>query len=340
MESEIEDKLLEYALRLSLQEQGSGEGSTKGKEKAVPREEKGRRGRDKNVLPEKTPAVNKPAVFNSAQGECTACFDRGMVMQVPCGCKYCLNCLARIFIQAMEEEIFLQPQCCGRILPTDMVTPILEELGISKESSPTISAKVKSRNRGKDRTGARSKGKGKGKAVILEANTRPNPVDCLICMDTFDEKEVIKTPCQHYYCHGCMNRLFVEATRNESLYPPKCCNKEIPLTVANTVLNAQQQTEFTTKGSEFRTKDRLYCSSQYCSAFIHPSKIKSDVGTCSKCLERTCVHCKGAYHRGDCPKDKATQEVLKLAHNNGWRRCYSCKAMVELGEGCNHIRCG
>lgn len=250
-----------------------------------------------------------------------------------CGCNYCPDCLATIFMQALGEGSFTQPQCCGELLPMDLVAPILKAAGFGIH--------IRTPNVGSNKANNNAKGKrNTGSAFKRDVNaTRDSTVNCLICMESFNANNVIKAPCQHPYCKDCMQRLFMEATRNESLYPPKCCDKNIPITVANVVLNTRQQTEFISKGKEFGTKDRVYCSSRQCSAFIPPNRIKGDIGTCSRCIRQTCIHCKERYHMGDCPHDKDIQAVLKTAKEIGWRRCYKCKVLVGLDEGCNHVRC-
>lgn len=347
LDSAAEDELLEYVLQLSLREQGNTESQGKGKGKGkatadTPAKEKERRGREKNILTPKAPLVDVFIGPNGIISRCNACFENTTVNQAPCGCRYCPNCLASIFMQALEDDGSSQPLCCGRVLPMDLAAPILQEIGIYTEAPKSPPAKGK--GRAEDRSKTKGKSKRKSRNVVAEssrANTQEKTsVECLICMDSFDADTVIKTPCQHYYCRNCMKRRFLEATRNESLYPPRCCDRDIPITIANVILNAEEQTAFVNKGREYRTKDRIYCSSRQCSAFIHPTQIRNDVGTCGSCRQRTCVFCKGAYHMGDCPKDKSTQEVLKLAQKSGWRRCYSCKVMVELDKGCNHITCG
>lgn len=325
------------ALRLSLYEYGNSQGQGLAEKRKETSKE--RVGRENTVL-SKTPtvAIHAAVVSNESVSKCTGCFGKNARSQAPCGCKYCPDCLAGIFIQALEEEEkFTQPECCGQILPMELAAPILQRIGIYPNFLD---------QQGKDRRYAegvfRVDDQVKGKSVVGGLKYRApveTMVDCLICMESMNARDFIKTPCQHNYCHDCMRRLFVESTRNESLYPPKCCDKDIPLTVANTVLNAQQQREFTSKGAEFRTKDRLYCSSQHCSAFIPPRQIYDGIGTCGECRQRTCVFCKGEDHNGDCPKDKDTHAVLKLAQKSGWRKCFNCEYMVMLEDGCNHITC-
>lgn len=308
----IDDELLARALRLSLQENDNNKGFLKGsaageQERRVP------------AAKAPTPAAVSTPLDNS-ESKCIGCFGKGAGNQAPCGCKYCPDCLAGIFILALEAETFHQPQCCGRLLPMEFAAPILQQAGIWIDINT-------------------EDGDGNGKGKSVATGRAENTVDCLICMEKFNAGDTIQTPCQHHYCHDCMKRLFIGATKSESLYPPKCCEKDIPLTIANTVLDAQQQMEFTNKGIEFRTNDRLYCSSERCSAFIPPTYIYRGVGMCRECQKLTCVSCKMAYHGDSCSKDEDTRALLKLAQKSGWRKCFRCEYMVAIDEGCNHITC-
>jgi len=63
----------------------------------------------------------------------------------------------------------------------------------------------------------------------------------------------------------------------------------------------------------------------------------NEQATCPDCSTVTCTLCKAASHRGDCPADTVLQQVLQTADENRWQRCYSCRRLVELDIGCNHI---
>lgn len=321
---QIDDELLARALRLSLQENDVESSKGLKKENTTGKQKK-RAEMENSVFAAKAPMPSVDTAPDNSESKCIGCFGKGAGSQAPCGCKYCPDCLAGIFILALEAETFCQPQCCGRLLPIELAAPILQQAGIWTDTN-TLDTED-------------ADGRGKGKSVAVGKAPPETKVDCLICMEKFNAKDTIQTPCQHHYCHDCMKRLFVESTKNESLYPPKCCDKDIPLIIANIVLNAQQQMEFTSKGTEFRTKDRLYCSSKRCSAFIHPTNIYRGVGMCRQCQRQTCVSCKMASHNGSCSKDEDTRAMLKLAKKSGWRKCFKCKFMVAIDEGCNHITC-
>lgn len=41
----------------------------------------------------------------------------------------------------------------------------------------------------------------------------------------------------------------------------------------------------------------------------------------------------------DCPEDFELERVLKMGEKSGWRRCYKCRTLVELAQGCTHVTC-
>lgn len=154
-----------------------------------------------------------------------------------------------------------------------------------------------------------------------------------------------KTPklnCGHRMCHTCMKRNFELSVKDPQHMPPKCCNESIPLKHVERIFDPSFKSLWNRKFAEFTTKDRLYCPSKRCGEWIKPSQIKRDgnrsSARCGECKTKVCVNCNGKWHSSfDCPKDEETQKFLKQAKDEGWQRCYSCKAMVEKGQGCNHM---
>ncbi|CAF4013018.1 unnamed protein product [Rotaria magnacalcarata] len=162
---------------------------------------------------------------------------------------------------------------------------------------------------------------------------------CALCMEY-----TIKTdpclPCKHIYCIGCLQELFMKSMQDETLMPPRCCQQIIPVNLAR--LTLKEIENFNAKQLEYSTKDRLYCSQPTCSAFIPPTHITNSIGTCPKpgCGITTCSICKAVSHGTlDCPKDEETSAVLAVADQAGWSRCYQCRALVELTQGCYHMTC-
>lgn len=174
------------------------------------------------------------------------------------------------------------------------------------------------------------------------AASRQKPSAVVLCRCTVCDSEeslfkVFRTPCEHNYCHNCLSTLFQLATKDETLFPPRCCRQEIPLQLVKLYLSSALIRAFEEKSVEFSSTNRTYCSRPTCSCFISTDNIDGERALCIACGTRTCTICKNNAHDGDCPEDTAIQETLKTGREQGWQRCYSCRRIVELDVGCNHI---
>lgn len=168
----------------------------------------------------------------------------------------------------------------------------------------------------------------------------PPPVQlirCVACTDNANPNDIVRAPCGHNYCRDCLQNLFSSSMKDETLYPPRCCKRPIPLGDARKVLPKDLASEFVNRKDEMETRDRTYCYDPRCSTFIRPYTINGTLARCSRCRQTTCTDCKNQWHFGDCPRDEAVEELLATATENHWRQCPECKRVVELVYGCNHI---
>src|SRR5699024_7279209 len=125
---------------------------------------------------------------------------------------------------------------------------------------------------------------------------------CECCHDSFSPSIMATAPCSHKYCRACLNDLFRSASVDESLFPPRCCKRPIP--VDTNLLSTETVDLFRAKEEEFSTPNRTYCHRPQCSAFLPAHCIQGNLAACGKCKFKTCVACKGAPHvKGECPKD-------------------------------------
>ncbi|KAK6496447.1 hypothetical protein TWF481_002465 [Arthrobotrys musiformis] len=172
--------------------------------------------------------------------------------------------------------------------------------------------------------------------------------ECVSCTDMFPVTEIITLDCDHKFCEGCLNMMVMTASQQESTMPPKCCSIKVRPNVIKRVLKTDEdKIHFSRKIIEYDTmvEKRLFCPRRKCGAFIpyHPRKDQESplVGTCQKCGKKACRICKGKAHKHteDCPEDIGLNAVIGLSKDNGWKRCYRCRAMIELNYGCNHMTC-
>ncbi|KAF2454801.1 hypothetical protein BDY21DRAFT_387278 [Lineolata rhizophorae] len=169
----------------------------------------------------------------------------------------------------------------------------------------------------------------------------PHALDsrCCSCREAFRRCDVIEVPCNDVYCVGCLKRLFNISARDMSLFPPRCHRVQIPLGLVSCYLNAEELEDFQNAQTEFSTDDKTYCSTANCGKFIPPSQITAGKAECVRCGNFTCTYCKNGYHLNDCSEDPDLQTTLALAESSGWKRCYSCRALIQLQTGCNHMTC-
>lgn len=156
--------------------------------------------------------------------------------------------------------------------------------------------------------------------------------ECVACSEN---RYTVQVPCQHNYCKTCVTKLVSDSTVDESLFPPRCCRQEMPMSLLRPYITAELTAKFEQRAIEFGTAYRTYCYS--CGTFINPESIQGHQAHCITCNRHTCMLCKGKFHSGDCPKDPALEAVLQLAQETGWQRCRSCQTMIERREGCNHM---
>ena len=173
---------------------------------------------------------------------------------------------------------------------------------------------------------------------LLEPEAIPIPADpsCRICGDTaFSVRELLELDCGCYQCNDCLTRLFTLAMTDESVYPPKCHRRPIPLDLAAGHLPRSLMRAFEAKLPELSTRKRIYCSNikRGCNAFIATHSIHNGEAFCQKCNSKTCVKCKEAGHFGPCQDN----DVIELAKDEKWKICPGCTRLVEKADGCNHI---
>ncbi|KAE8396149.1 hypothetical protein BDV23DRAFT_193006 [Aspergillus alliaceus] len=172
------------------------------------------------------------------------------------------------------------------------------------------------------------------------SRTRTFGMECVSCLEQGDVTTSFTSSCGHIFCRDCTRQLFLGATQDEELYPPRCCGQIMPPGIALRILDYNELRAFSERAIEYAAKDRVYCAEPTCSKFIPPWAIEGEHGTCPECHREMHLPCRSLAHPGvDCPMDDTLQCVLAMADTEKWRRCFNCRTMVELQHGCNHITC-
>ncbi|GCB20534.1 hypothetical protein AAWM_03419 [Aspergillus awamori] len=160
---------------------------------------------------------------------------------------------------------------------------------------------------------------------------------CCVCYESFYTHKVTRLDCNHKYCNDCLKDLFRRATKDSTLFPPRCCRMPIHLELVQKHMSETEISDFRSAEIEFATTDRTYCCNASCGKFILPRNITAGRAQCPHCRSDTCAMCKNSFHTDDCVEDADLQATLALASTQGWQRCFRCRALVDLGIGCYHI---
>lgn len=166
-------------------------------------------------------------------------------------------------------------------------------------------------------------------------------MECVICGDSVRRSQSFDAPCSHSYCRVCLINLVEASTRDETLYPVRCCQQPLPVADFLLLLPSDLRSHFQAKSAEFATPptSRIYCPNQTCSEFLGSSSGRRSEITCA-CGTCVCSACKNRSHsHEDCAENVQTSAVKCLASQMGWQTCPGCHAIVELWQGCYHMTC-
>ena len=251
----------------------------------------------------------------------------------------------------VEDTGFLRPP---KVLDRSQAISSQENLRTAANTpvSPNMAALEKRLQESQDRTNKSHKlfkllpGRKRKSEIILESHmSEPNPSECTSCFDELSNKKAVEMPCHHKYCSLCFSQLILTATSNEATFPPKCCLQEIPKRTMREHLPPKSLAQFDEKALEYAVaiSNRYYCPSPKCGKWINTKVARRMNGIleCPHCMVKLCTTCRGPQHSSneDCPQDYALGATLDQAERAGWRRCYRCRALVELSSGCRHITC-
>lgn len=188
-------------------------------------------------------------------------------------------------------------------------------------------------------------------------------VECAFCKEQCPMSSTFSTPCSHYVCRSCITRNVEICTRDETTYPPKCCDRKLPShDVVKLLRDPSLRARYERKCAEYDTpiRDRIYCckctdflgskdttgaSSSSSSALVVPystliRSVAHGALHCRRCFITTCTACRQAAHPSRlCQDTPADVAFKKLSTDKGWQKCPNCEAVVELHFGCYHIKC-
>jgi len=98
------------------------------------------------------------------------------------------------------------------------------------------------------------------RAMARRIANQPEPQrECAVCLENQPVSRIYTTPCNHPYCHTCVFTMFADSVRDDTLFPPKCCQTELPIDSVREILGVDLVLCASRKLVEVRTIDKTYC---------------------------------------------------------------------------------
>lgn len=174
-------------------------------------------------------------------------------------------------------------------------------------------------------------------------------VACSTCEVSWPAPTTTEFNCGHVQCHSCVRDMILQAVRDKTKLPPKCCNTVIPVSALKNVLTADEQLRLVKAVLSLppmTVEDRLYCPNINFPEHIPLKLLKVNVrnpmeASCEKCKMRICRTCKQSPHQQHelCPIDWPMLSINYLCEDQAWRRCHRCRKINELQPGHAFVAC-
>lgn len=71
--------------------------------------------------------------------------------------------------------------------------------------------------------------------------------ECMVCLTSYPESQTTTMVCQDIWCKSCIVSHFREATINEGVWPPKCCQRQILIESVADILSTEIRESFMEK---------------------------------------------------------------------------------------------
>ncbi|CAJ1962862.1 unnamed protein product [Sphenostylis stenocarpa] len=189
--------------------------------------------------------------------------------------------------------------------------------------------------------------------------------NCSICCDDKPVPIMISLKCSHTFCSHCL-RAYADGKVQSCQVPIRCpqpgckycmsateCRSFLPFTSFESLEKALFE-------ANIDHSDRIYCPFPNCSVLLDSHECSSARASssshsdnscieCPVCKRFICMDCKVPWHSSmSCvefqnlpeeERDASDITLHRLAQNKRWKRCQQCRRMIELTQGCYHMRC-
>lgn len=192
---------------------------------------------------------------------------------------------------------------------------------------------------------------------VTEASIKSGVIECQVCMDDTNIKQVYNLICGHQTtCNKCWIDYLRDAVRTKECINLTCpafkCNIILPQPTWKHFLNKKYKNDFERYKRFCRenfiagSKQYSHCPGKNCDMMYNVASGIAREVECIKCHYKFCWSCKQeSHHPGSCHVARNwLHKCSNESENLQWilaktKRCPKCKVHIEKNQGCNHMTC-
>lgn len=183
---------------------------------------------------------------------------------------------------------------------------------------------------------------------ISRKSIRPTgpEVICEICYMEYLVESTITLPCEHMFCHTCINGYLALEINEARVLEIKCCQADCDFVFEESIIQSIINSQLFEKYREFK-KNKLteldpeskWCPNPKCGQIVKRKKKNSNYLKCHSCNTEICFECNEHWHPKLTCDEASDQSYEEWAKGKNIQKCPQCKRRVEKDSGCNHMTC-